>query len=296
MSSVSESVPPPSPQYNLASHPATGYALEHPKAEFDDVLPDEEPHAKVRLGPKSERRFIPIKNDWWQNGTIFSMMQCEHDELAMSLIRICMLHPGLPPPWAPKFDDSLDWKKHLYGALSQVMWRDRRDPYYGEYGRSFREAAALVAILDVVSGGKPGQTYIDYEWMPLGSLKTSFMDPENTMTKYLSGLGFEPAPYPFETGDTRSPRGGPKENTPTPAFCLLPQVLQDAITLYCGGTEGLAGFAMKLAPPVRWRAPSPGPFKPKEHVAYNLMVQRDRAGYVWEGDEPPRKRPRSAQK
>ena len=292
------------PSETLHSHPVTSYALEHPHVKYRDWEPQKEPHHNVQYGPMSERRFIPVNNDEWQEGAIYAMMRCEHDALAMALITLCMQHPGFPPPWARKFDEGKDWKRHLYGALTQTMWRDRRDPYYGEYGRSFREAAALVAMLDVITGGEPGQTYMNYYCnFPEGT----YMEPENTMAKYLIGLGFEPVSYPYATGEMRPCRGGhqcgfecysndSKCHVRTPAFCLLPKVLQEAITLYCGGTEGLAGFAMRLAPPVLWRAPSPGPCKQAEHKDYNTMVKRDREGYKWCGDAPERKRCRSAQK
>ena len=266
-----------------SAHPITGYAREYPMATWEGEHPESDPKD---VGCKTERRFIPIDNGEWQEGAIYAMIRCEHDTLAMSLITIAMQNPGRLPPWA----HIADWQAQLYGALTQTMWVDRRDPYNGEYGRSMREAGALVAMLDSITGGRPGGTYMNHY---CGHRDGTSDEPENKMAEYLRGLGFKTADYPW--AEKRMPRGGHKDDTPSPAFCLLPQVLQEAITLYCGGTEGLARFAMKLAPATRWRVPSPSPMKSKEHEAYNLMKKRDREGYQWAAPEQAeRKRPRSA--
>lgn len=271
------------------TNPRTGFAREYEVRVFDDDdRPDEHPAPDpTALGRKSERRFIPIHDDQFQQAAIRSIAEWQGNKLAMALITIAMQNPGRVAPWAKVGD----WKEQLYGALTNVMWVDARDPFYGEFAFSFREAGALVAVLDSITGGAPGQTYMDYYCCTNAG---SFCEPANKMAAYIRELGFKTASLPFEKGEKRMPRGDDKWHDRALVFCMLPQVLQDAIEVYCGGTSGMAALLTKIAPPPRWRAPSPDPRKQDEHAAYNIMRKRDREGYQWKQEQTERKRPRSA--
>ena len=281
------------------SHKETGYALSHPKATFDTRITEEQDqYPPNKYGPRSERRHIPIEEGEDQEGAVASVIRMETNKVAMSLLTIAMQNPGRFPAWVSENCGAGQWQVQLYGALTNTMWVDLRDPHCGEYGLSFREAAALVAFLDSITGGKQGQTYMHYH---LSSKEGTAESPENHMGAYIKSLGFKPCDYPNHP--RRCPRGSVsctyecfvtagKCHARAPMFGLLPKVMQDAIRLYCDGTEGLAALVMKVGPPKRWRASSPSPFKPDEHEAYNLMVKRDRDGYEWEGDSGKRPRPR----
>lgn len=262
-----------------------GYAREHVKHPFGSKE-DEEQMRLSRVGPKSERRCIPWRQDDGQEELMHSAARFHNNKIAMALITIAMkdtdsVGRACPPRWAYP-----NWQRDLYGAMTNTYWDDARDPLGVHYGLSFREAGALVALLDSITGGRPGQTYMDHY---LNYPEATADEPSNKMAEYIRKLGFRSN----VAEDTRHVKRC-SDDVP-PAFCMLPFVLQEAITLYAQGTEGMAALLMRLAPPKLWRPPSPGPFKPEEHEAYNKMVKRDREGPAWEPAAPPKRaRPASA--
>lgn len=272
-----------SPVAEFTPHSSTedGYAREHVR--YPDGSKEEEEQRELnRLGPKSERRSLPWRQDDNQESLIASAV-CFHDNaIVMALITIAMKArdggKGCPPPWAYP-----EWQKGLYGAMTNTFWEDARNPHEHNYGLTFREAGALVALLDSVTGGRPGQTYMDHYLMyPDGTADA----PDNKMADYIRKLGFR--------NGTTDPEWRLR-GTPPPAYLLLPYALREAISLYTEGTEGMAALLMRVAPPKLWRPPSPGPWRKEEHEAFNAMAKRDREGPAW---EPPmvskRARPASA--
>jgi hypothetical protein len=261
------------------------YAREHVRYPIGSKEDEEQSHLN-RIGPKSERRCLPWRQDDNQEGLMHSAARFHNNAIAMALITIAMndtdsISRACPPRWAYP-----NWQGDLYGAMTNTYWDDARDPLGTHYGLSFREAGALVALLDSITGGKPGQTYMDHY---LAYPEATADDPGNKMAEYIRKLGFR------SNVDADTRRVKRCSDSAPPAFCLLPFVLQEAITLYTQGTEGYAALLMRLAPPKLWRPPSPGPFKSEEHEAYNKMVKRDREGPAWEpAAAPKRARPASA--
>jgi hypothetical protein len=263
-----------------------GYAREHVRYPIGSKE-DEVQMNLNSIGSKSERRCLPWRQDDNQEGLMWSAARFHNNKIAMALITIAMrarnsTGKACPPPWAYP-----EWQKDLYGAMTNTYWADAREYPEINYGLSFRETGALVALLDSITGGKPGQTYMDHY---LTYPDSTAEEPSNKMAEYIRKLGFRSNDTDAHLHRVRLPDG----NMP-PAFCMLPDMLQEAITLYTEGTEGMAKLVMRLAPPKMWRPPSPGPFKPDEHEAYNKMAKRDREGPAWEpAAAPKRARPASA--
>lgn len=265
-----------SPVAEFTPHTSTedGYAREHVR--YPDGSKEEEEQRELnRLGPKSERRSLPWRQDDNQESLIASAVWFHDNAIAMALITIAMKArgggKGCPPPWAYP-----EWQKDLYGAMTNTFWEDARNPHEHNYGLTFREAGALVALLDSVTGGRPGQTYTDHYLMhPDGTADA----PDNKMAEYLRKLGFHNGDFP-ESFWKRKPRHS--GDASPPAYLLLPYALREAISLYIEGTEGMAALLMRVAPPKLWRPPSPGPWRKEEHEAFNAMAKRDREGPAWE--------------
>lgn len=272
-----------------------GYAREH----VEHPIGSKELEEQMRLnslGPKSERRCLPWHQDEDQEGLMHSAARLHNNKIAMALITIALrgvdyVGKACPPRWAYP-----NWQRDLYGAMTNTNWDDAREPLDTNYGLTFREAGALVALLDSITGGRPGQHGMNHH---LSHPEGTADDPGNKMAEYIRKLGFR-SNVAFDTrkrsvaeySRSRDPRC--RDNVP-PAFCMLPLALQEAITLYAQGTEGMAALLMRLAPPKLWRPPSPSPFKSEEHEAYNKMVKRDREGPAWEpAAAPKRARPASA--
>lgn len=260
--------------WSMRRYGRPNYADQNTQTKMSQI--DEYNEVPDDVGPKSERRCIPIKDDEYQQMQIGSAIMYDRDPLAMALLTIAMKTPEVPPPWAYE-----GWQGDLYGALTQTQWTDCRTLEICS-AFSFRTASGFAGFLDSITGGGPGETYMSGPYLTASA--GTFDDPNNKMASYLRGLGFDTIAY--TQGDAVDFVQKRDAYVPTP-FCALPMVLQDAIHIYAGGTEGLARLAYKLAPPVTWRTPSS--LHPEEQGAYNKMKKRDREGPLWEEEDKKQK-------